>query len=139
MGFGDDSPQSFHIRLVSIFFCPFAVGVVGAFLGNIAGVYLDRKHRHAEQKFLSHSLTLADIHTMDDDEDGEVDKAEFLSYMLVTLQRVDKEEIQNLMQLFDKLDVDNSGTLNAEDLKAKTGLKLRESVVAGQPNGAVEV
>mmetsp|Transcript_2455 Transcript_2455/g.5206 ORF Transcript_2455/g.5206 Transcript_2455/m.5206 type:complete len:335 (+) Transcript_2455:169-1173(+) len=136
VGFGDDSPQSLHVRLVSIFFCPFAVGVMGSFLGNIAGVYLDRKHRHAEEKFLSHSLTLADINTMDADSDGQVDKAEFLSYMLVTLQRVDKEEIDNLLKLFDQLDVDKSGTLSADDLKYETGKKLRK-LTATPPSGAM--
>ena len=111
---------------------------MGAFLGNIAGVYLDRKHRHAEENFLSRSLTLADINAMDADSDGKVDKAEFLSYMLVTLQRVDKDEIDNLLKLFDRLDTDKSGSLNAEDLRHETEKKLRKHTDATVPSsGAV--
>lgn len=90
---------------------------MGEFLGRVASVYLERKHRLAETKFLQQSLTWTDIETMDEDNDGEVDKAEFLSYMLVTLQRVDQEEIDTLMNLFNKLDVDKSGTLSKDDLK----------------------
>lgn len=80
-------------------------------------MYLERKTLLAEKKFLEHSLTLTDIRTMDADKDGKVDKAEFLSYMLVTLQRVDQEEIDKLLHLFDKLDVDKSGALDQEDLR----------------------
>uniref|UniRef100_A0A7S3P7I4 EF-hand domain-containing protein n=1 Tax=Amphora coffeiformis TaxID=265554 RepID=A0A7S3P7I4_9STRA len=136
IGFGDDSPKVRGARIASIFFLPLAVGVVGEVLGRVAGVYLDRKQRMAEKTFLQQSLTLSDIKTMDANNDGSVDKAEFLSYMLVTLQRVEKEEIDSLLSLFDKLDVDNSGTLNREDLRhnLRNGLKIKGSTESSRRN-----
>jgi len=82
-----------------------------------------------EKNFLQQCLTLTDIETMDDDNDGCVHEAEFLSYMLVALQRVDKEEIDTLLHLFHKLDVDNSGSLNRKDLRhnVRTCLRGEES------------
>lgn len=129
IGFGDESPHLPGSRVASIFFLPLAVGVMGEFLGRVAGVYLERKHRKAEERFLQHSLTLTDIETMDSDHSGDVDKAEFLSYMLVTMQWVEQEEIDTLMKLFDKLDVDNNGTLNKDDLRhnIRKGLSKKPS------------
>eukprot|EP00977_Amphora_coffeiformis_P026612 scaffold28325_cov205-Amphora_coffeaeformis.AAC.1 len=134
--YSDDSPKVRGARIASIFFLPLAVGVVGEVLGRVAGVYLDRKQRMAEKTFLQQSLTLSDIKTMDANNDGSVDKAEFLSYMLVTLQRVEKEEIDSLLSLFDKLDVDNSGTLNREDLRhnLRNGLKIKGSTESSRRN-----
>lgn len=70
VGFGDDSPRVPGVRLASVVFLPFAVAVVGQFLGRVAGVYLERKQKKAEERFLQHTLTLADIRTMDVDKDG---------------------------------------------------------------------
>ena len=128
IGFGDDSPRTPGVRAASIVFLPFAVAVMGEFLGRVASTYLDRKQRKMEKKFLRHSLTLADIQTMDTDNDGKVDKAEFLRFMLVTLQRVEEDEIKTLMDLFNKLDKDKNGTLSAADLKENAGRRLRESI-----------
>jgi Ca2+-binding EF-hand superfamily protein len=74
-------------------------------------------------------MTLADIQEMDADNDGNVDKAEFLSFMLVTMQRVDPEDIESLLGLFKRLDSDGSGYLNAADLKAHAGERLRSPSV----------
>ena len=125
MGFGDEAPQHPGVRLAAVFFLPIAVAVLGEFLGRVAGAYVDRKRRHAEKKFFEQSLTLADIRIMDTDKDGKVDRAEFLAYMLVTLQRVDREEINSLNRLFKQLDTDKSGALSAEDLRLGTGRSLR--------------
>ena len=128
VGFGDDSPRVLGVRLASVFFLPLAVAVLGEFLGRVANVYVERKHRLAEKRFLEHSLTLADIEIMDADKNGQVDKAEFLAYMLVTLQRVDADEIDGLLKLFNKLDTDGSGALSAADLKLNTGRGLRHAM-----------
>lgn len=53
---------------------------------------------------------------MDTDKDGQVSKAEFLAYMLVTLQKVDKEELDDLLELFHRLDRLKTGYLSKEDL-----------------------
>lgn len=53
---------------------------------------------------------------MDTNSDGRVEKADFLSYMLVALQKVSKEDCDEIMALFKKLDIDNNNCLTKEDL-----------------------
>lgn len=119
IGLGDYHPNLTYVKLFCVVFLPFAVAVVGELLGRIASVYMDRKRHLAEKRFLSRSLTLCDLETMDTDHDGRVDKAEFLSYMLVSLQKVSKEDVREVLDLFHKLDVDGSNFLTKNDLMAK--------------------
>jgi potassium channel subfamily K len=81
---------------------------------------MDRKRNHAEETFLQRGLTMRDLSTLDLDSDGKVTKAEFLTYMLVALQKVSQEDMDELLVVFDRLDVDKSGTLTPEDLVGAT-------------------
>lgn len=119
VGLGDFHPNLPHVKLFCCIFLPFAVAVLGHLLGRIASLYMDRKRRLAEKKFLSRSLTLCDLATMDTDSDGRVDKAEFLCYMLTALQKVSKEDVREIEELFHKLDADGTQYLTKEDLIAK--------------------
>lgn len=116
VGFGDFYPRNTYVKLFCIFYLPMAVAVLGDLLGRIVTIYMDRKRRRLEKEFLSQSLTLVDLSTMDTDHDGRVDKAEFLSYMLCALQKVSKEDVDGILDLFFKLDVDGSGVLTKRDL-----------------------
>ena len=50
-------------------------------------------------------------------QDGSIDRAEFLRYMLVAHGLVEELEIAKLDTLFDSLDVDGSGSLDAADMR----------------------
>jgi Ca2+-binding EF-hand superfamily protein len=95
---------------------------MGELLGRIASTYLNRKTQTAERRFLSRSLSLCDLQTMDTDRNGEVDKAEFLTYMLVALQKVNKEDIDELSTLFHHLDKTGTGFLSKRDI-VKSGFQ----------------
>lgn len=77
---------------------------------------MDREKRRAQREHLSRTLTLCDLQRMDVDHDGKVDRAEFLSFMLVAIQCVSKEDIAQITRLFHKLDTTNEGFLSREDL-----------------------
>jgi potassium channel subfamily K len=115
-GFGDYAPKSQADKLYCIFFLPFAVAVFGEVVGRIASVYIRRKTRKAERKFLKRSLTMCDIRKMDANSDGVVDFEEFLIFMLVALGKVDKTSIDELRTIFKSLDANGSGMLEREDL-----------------------
>ena len=104
IGLGDEAPTNEYVRLFCVFFLPFCVAVLGESLSRIAGLYLRRKQARAQKAFFDRSLTLADIEIMDTDKDGSVSKAEFLCYMLVALQRVEQDDLTELLDLFEKLD-----------------------------------
>jgi len=116
VGYGDLEPQTQSMRLFAVFFIPLSVAVLANILGRIAGYYMDRQAAKNEKKFLQRELTLADLTAMDVDGDGSVTLGEFLSFMLVAMQKVDKEAIDELIELFEKLDADHSGALQKADL-----------------------
>lgn len=53
---------------------------------------------------------------------------EFLSFMLVAMQKVSAEDIQELEQLFRSLDADGGGTLQKEDSMILAQRKSNESL-----------
>lgn len=116
IGFGDFYPEHASTRLFCFLFLPFTVAVLGEFLSRVAGAYMSRKKRTSERRFMQRTLTLTDLETMDLDQDGRVKKSEFLTYVLVALQKVNKEDVRAINALFEKLDVTNSGYLSKADL-----------------------
>ena len=119
------TPQTQVDKLYCVFFYPFAVCVFGEVLGRIAGVYMQRRQKAAERKFIHQALTLCDLRKMDADQDGSVSKEEFICYMLVALQKVDQEVIDDLREIFEKLDVTGDGTLDKRDLVKRTKRNYR--------------
>lgn len=112
IGYGDVVPLSPNAKLACVFFLPFCAAVLGEFLSRIASTYMSRKQQKTEREFLSKTLTLCDIKNLDLDQDGRVDLAEFLRYMLVAMQKVDKDDIDELVETFNRLDADKSGTMS---------------------------
>ena len=68
------------------------------FLGTVAEAYIERQNEKAEDQFLNRAMTLGDLERMDTDKNGKVDREEFLRYMLVALQKVEKEDIDGTIE-----------------------------------------
>ncbi|CAJ1951882.1 unnamed protein product [Cylindrotheca closterium] len=117
-GYGDYTPVNQLDKLYCVILLPLAVAVFGEVLGRIATVYISRKQRVAQFKFLHRSLTMCDIRNMDSDEDGKVDREDFVMFMLVALQKVDKDTIKELQRIFDSLDRLGDGFLDEADITA---------------------
>jgi EF hand len=65
---------------------------------------------------LHRTLTLCDLRNMDTNEDGAVDREEFILFMLQALQKVDRSTVQKLRDIFDSLDTNGNGILEYDDL-----------------------
>ena len=117
-GYGDVVPTSQWTKLYCILYLPLAVGVFAEILGRVAGIYIQHKMRAAEHQFLRRAMTLCDIRTMDTNHNGHVSMSEWLSFMLVALQKVDKEFIDELKMVFTSLDANGNGVLDFDDLVA---------------------
>ena len=104
-------------KSIGIFYIPLAVAVFGELLGRIAAAYVERRNDEVEEKFLHRTMTLADLRTMDTDKDNRVSEVEFLKYMLIALQKVDKEDIDEIMDVFRSLDKSGTSYINQEDIR----------------------
>jgi len=126
-GFGDIAPVSPLGRLATALIIPIAVGAMGHWLTMVASFIIDqRQSRYRRNLVERHELTAEDLEVMDEDGDGRVDRAEFLEFMLVAMNKVDKELIDELRLHFSSLDSDGTGVLSKGDLIANARRKLHD-------------
>lgn len=142
VGFGDLHPSSTVMRAICILYLPFSVAVFGQVLTSIGHVYIDIKAEEAEKAFLERKLALRDLKAMDVDGDGKVSYGEFLSFILVAMDKVDKSDLDEIRSYFNSLDVDNNGYLEKADLaklaSEGTSVQLTESMRRMGANAAIE-
>ena len=116
VGFGDYSPTTQTGKMIAIVFIPLAVASMGHWLGLIASWIIEGRSARHRKKMYGRELTQRDLDIMDVDGDGQVTRAEFLEFMLIAMNRIDKDLMNELRDHFDRLDVDGTGTLSREDL-----------------------
>ena len=117
VGLGDEFPSHEWSKLICIFYVPLAVAFGGSFLGQIATAYVDKRNDATEAQFLNRALNGSALEKMDSNHDNIVTKDEFLVYMLKTLDKVEQDDIDKILELFGKLDRDDSGSLTKEDIQ----------------------
>lgn len=104
IGLGDDTPVNTWSKALCILYIPLSVAATGRLLSLIGGAYLDKVQDELETKFMSRTMTISDLQTIDVNKDGTVSKDEFLRFMLVTLQKVEQEDLDEIVNLFHSLD-----------------------------------
>lgn len=117
VGLGDVAPASQAARLFAVFFIPLSVAILGEILSIVGGFLITNAAHKAEHDFLSRDMTFEDLKTMDDNNDGQVSEVEFLSHMLVSMDKCDIELIDELRELFLQLDAQGNGVLEPRDLE----------------------
>jgi len=127
VGYGDFAPTTQMGRLFAVPVILLAVGAMGTWLSAVADAIFEYRQATFRERFQARELTTADLEVMDADEDGKVTLAEYLSFMLVSMQKVDQDLIENLTEQFERLDVDGSGCLEKEDLVIVAKRKLHSS------------
>ncbi len=126
VGYGDFAPTKTSTRWFAIFFIPISVGVISHTLGRIANIFVEREIAKANSKLLHREVTLEDLEAMNADGDGEVSPLEFIEHMLLAMNKVDRKLLDQLHAQFERLDADNSGGLQEDDLVILTQQKLSE-------------
>jgi hypothetical protein len=106
---------------------------VGSFLDAIANAILERKRRATENYLESKQLTLQDLKMMDFNGDGQVTLAEFYEFMLVAMGQVDRDTMDHLREHFNKLDKDQSGSLDKDDLVELAENNLAATTTSNNP------
>jgi potassium channel subfamily K len=110
VGFGDFSPKSEGARIFAIFYLPLAVVTVAHGIGSIL-------NELSARSVMKTKISMKELLDMDADGDGKVSQLEYLSYMLVKLNKADQDDIDGIIAQFHKLDRDGSGELDRDDLE----------------------
>ncbi|RLN42005.1 two pore potassium channel a-like [Panicum miliaceum] len=79
-------------------------------------LYTERRQKMLAKWVLNRRIITMDLEAADLDGDKQVDAAEFVLYKLKELGKLSQEEISSFLREFEKLDVDQSGTLSTHDL-----------------------
>lgn len=126
-GFGDIAPVSQESRLATALFIPFAVGAMGHWMAIVARFIIETRQIAFRRNLETRGLTMADLEAMDDNGDGNVTLVEYLEFMLIAMNKVDRALIDDLRQNFAFLDVDGTGVLSKEDLIEAARRKLKHT------------
>ncbi|RLN15926.1 two pore potassium channel a-like [Panicum miliaceum] len=116
LGYGAKSFSSKLGRVFAIFWIITSTIILAQFFMYLAELYAERRQKMLAKWVLNRRITTMDLEAADLDGDRQVDAAEFVPYKLKELGKISQEEISSFLKEFEKLDVDQSGTLSTHDL-----------------------
>ncbi|TVU44979.1 hypothetical protein EJB05_04445, partial [Eragrostis curvula] len=116
LGYGDKSFSSEMGRVFAIFWIITSTVIMAQFILYLAELYTEQRQKMLAKWVLTRRITTMDLEAADMDGDRQVGAAEFVLYKLKELGKISQDEISSFLEEFDKLDVDQSGTLSAYDL-----------------------
>jgi potassium channel subfamily K len=116
LGYGDKSFSTKAGRIFAIFWILAGTICLAQFFFCCAEMHTENRQRKFVNWVLTKRMTNFDLEAADLDDDGVVGAAEFVIYKLKEMGKIDEEDIALVMEEFDALDVDQSGTLSACDI-----------------------
>ena len=125
IGYGDYAPKTQQGRLLAVLFIPLAVGAMGHWLSSVASCIIHRRQVAFKKQLDTHEFSLDDLEIMDEDGDGEVTRAEFLEFMLLAMNKVDRDLIDDLRARFARMDETGRGVLSKDTLIDAAKRKLK--------------
>ncbi|KAM0070701.1 putative EF-hand domain pair, potassium channel domain, EF-Hand 1, calcium-binding protein [Helianthus debilis subsp. tardiflorus] len=103
-------------RVFSVFWILAGTVYVAQLLFTFALLYTERKQRSLVKSVLRRKTTVSDLEAADFDGDGIVVAAEFIVYKLKEMGKITEDDVTPIMDEFETLDFDKTGTLSAADL-----------------------
>ncbi|XP_028752921.1 two-pore potassium channel 1-like [Neltuma alba] len=116
LGYGDKSFSSEGGRVFAVFWILMGTICLGQLFLYIAELNTEKRQKEISKMVLTRRTTNADLEAADLDDDGNVGVAEFIIYKLKEMGKITQEDISLVMQEFEELDVDQSGTLSPSDI-----------------------
>ncbi|KAL5803876.1 hypothetical protein ACOSQ3_030676 [Xanthoceras sorbifolium] len=116
LGYGDQSFKSTAGRIFAVFWIPTSTISLAQLFLYIAELNTETRQRSLVHWVLTRKMTHVDLEAADIDDDGVVAATEFIIYKLKEMGKISQEDINQVMEEFEELDVDQSGTLSASDI-----------------------
>ncbi|KAI3419863.1 uncharacterized protein J3R85_012972 [Psidium guajava] len=116
LGYGDKSFSTEAGRVFAVFWILTSTICLAQFFLYIAELNTENRQRALVKWVLSRRMTNVDLEEADLDDDGVVGAAEFIIYKLKEMGKISQEDISLILEEFDDLDVDQSGTLSLSDI-----------------------
>ncbi|XP_030514850.1 two-pore potassium channel 1 [Rhodamnia argentea] len=116
LGYGDKSFSTKAGRVFAVFWILTSTICLAQFFLYIAELNTENRQRELVKWVLSRRMTNVDLEAADLDDDGVVGAAEFIIYKLKEMGKISQEDVSLILEEFDDLDVDQSGTLSVSDI-----------------------
>lgn len=116
LGYGDRSFSTEEGRIFAVIWILMSTICLAQFFLYLTEMHADRRQKYLVHRVLTRHMTNLDLEAADIDDDGVVDAAEFTIYKLKEMGKITQEDISLVMEEFENLDVDQSGTLSLCDL-----------------------
>lgn len=127
LGYGDRSFSTEGGRVFAVVWILMSTICLAQFFLYLTEMNTEERQRYLVHCVLTRQMTNLDLEAADIDDDGVVDAAEFALYKLKEMGKITQEDISLVMEEFEELDVDQSGTLSASDLAlAQSSPQTRE-------------
>ncbi|GJV38097.1 two-pore potassium channel 1-like protein [Tanacetum coccineum] len=130
LGYGDKSFLSKRGRVFAVFWILTSTILLARLFVYLVELWTENRQKQLVDWVLHRKLTIQDIENADLDNDKSVSPAEYVVYKLKEMGLVSDQLIMSVMEGFKNLDLDNSGTLTANDLSTGSISRSR-SMVAG--------
>ncbi|XP_055808993.1 two-pore potassium channel 1-like [Solanum dulcamara] len=116
LGYGDKSFSTKAGRIFAIFWILTSTLCLAQFFLYVAEFNTERRQKELVKWVLSRRMTNVDLEEADLDNDGVVGAAEFVVYKLKEMGKINQDDVSLLLDKFECLDVDRSGTLSTTNL-----------------------
>ena len=100
-----------------------AVGGCAVSLGKLGAITMEMEMERDVDAFVRRGVSQAMLREMDTRGRGSIDRGEFLKYVLLAMGKVDAEDIEKALGMFDKLDEDRTGLIEVEHVSHRCGLE----------------
>jgi len=120
VGYGDETIMQESTRIFGTVYVLFAVGAFAVSLSKLGSIIVDVEAQRNVDSFVARGVSLGMLEDIKQncnrEGDMPIDRIEFLQYMLVAMGKVQQEDIDKVLNMFDVLDEDGSGQLDAADI-----------------------
>ncbi|CAM9142123.1 unnamed protein product [Ascophyllum nodosum] len=126
VGYGDFSPHTTIAKVFAIFYLPVSTLLLAKVISGYTEITIEANKRKSQLRFLLGQVTSSEFEQMDENNDGKIDKWEYLLHQLIQQDKVTRQEIDQVWEQFKRLDKNNSGFLELDEVCAEPEMKKKD-------------